>query len=114
MAINFKNIARAETVISDIMENRTKVDKTNGEIDIVDFDIVGASNGEPYAVCAINDKHFINGGHVLTRIFLAIVAEYDGKIERAREDFRESGGLRVKLERKKTKAGRDITTVEVL
>lgn len=114
MAINFKNIAQKETIISDIMTNRKKVDKTDGTIHISDFDIVPNSKGELYAVCAISDETFINGGFVLTRIFTAIVTEYDGNIEKAREDFRNEGGLDVKLTRKKTKGNRDITTVEVL
>lgn len=114
MAINFKNIAQRETVISDIMTNRKKVNKTDGEIHICDFDIVSNTNGEAYAVCAVNEDEFINGGFVLTRIFTAIVEEYSGYIEKAREDFRNAGGLDVKLTRKKTKGNRDITTVEVI
>lgn len=114
MAINFKNIARRETVISDIMESRNKVDKSDGIFHIEDFDIVSNTNGEAYAVCAINDREFINGGFVLTRIFTAIVDEYNGDIETAREDFRREGGLKVRLTRKKTRGNRDITTVEVL
>lgn len=114
MAINFKNIAQRETVISDIMTNRKKVDKTDGKLHICDFDIIANGKGEAYAVCAINEDEFINGGFVLTRIFTAIVNEYSGNIEKAREDFRDAGGLDVKLTRKKTKGNRDITTVEVL
>lgn len=114
MAINFKKIAQRETVISDIMSNRKKVDKTDGKVHISDFDIVANDKGEAYAVCAINKDEFINGGFVLTRIFTAIVEEFGGEIAEAREEFRNSGGLDVKLMRKKTKGGRDITTVEVL
>lgn len=114
MAINFRNIAQRETVISDVMTNRKKVDKTDGNVHICDFDIVSNKDGEVYAICAINEDEFINGGFVLTRIFTAIVEEYNGDIEQAREDFKDAGGLDVKLSRKKTKGGRDITTVEVL
>lgn len=114
MSINFKNIAKRETVISDIMENRAKVDKTDGRIHIEDFDIVSNGKGEAYAVCAINGSQFINGGFVLTKIFAAIIDECGGDKDFAREQFRSSGGLDVQLTRKKTKAGRDITTVEVL
>lgn len=114
MAINFKNIARKETVISDIMENRRKVDKSDGVFHIADFDLVSNGNGEVYAVCAIGDDEFINGGFVLTRIFTTIVEEYHGNIEKARADYRNEGGLTVKLTRKKTRGNRDITHVEVL
>lgn len=114
MAINFKKIAQQETVISDIMTNRAKVSKTDGEVHICDFDIISSGKGEAYAICAINEDQFINGGFVLTRIFTAIVEEYHGDVARAREDFRESGGFDVRLKRKKTRDGRDITTVEVI
>lgn len=114
MAINFKNIAQKATVLSDIMANRSKVDKKDGVITIVDFDIVSNPKGEAYAICAIDDKHFINGGYVLTKIFTDIIAEFDGDVEAAREEYRASELLRVKLTRNKTKAGRDITNVEVL
>ena len=114
MAINFRNIAKRETVISDIMENRTKVDKVNCRYNIVDFDIVANAKGESYAVCAINDREFINGGFVLSRIFGSIIDEYDGDKEKARADFRAQGGITVELKKSKTRAGRDITTVEVI
>lgn len=114
MAINFKNIAQQETVISDIMTNRSKVDKTDGKVHICDFDLVSNANGEVYAICAISESQFINGGFVLTRIFSRIVEEYHGNIEKAREDFRDSAGLDVELKRTKTRGGRSITQVTVL
>ena len=114
MAINFKKIAKAATVISDIMETREKVDKIDGKYHIEDFDIIHNMSGEPYAICAINDEQFINGGFVLTRIFLDIVTEYDGDIAKAREEYRATGGLEVELKREKTKAGHDIVSVKVL
>ena len=114
MAINFKNIAQKATVLSDIMANRTKVDKKDGIVTIVDFDIVHNPKGEAYAICAIDDTHFINGGYVLTKIFIDIITEFEGDVDAAREEYRASEPLRVKLTRTKTKAGRDITNVEVL
>lgn len=114
MAINFKKIAQQETVISDIMTNRVKVKKTDGDVHICDFDIISTGTGEAYAICAINEDQFINGGFVLTKIFSAIIAEYDGDVNKAREDFRESGGIDVRLQRKKTRDGHDIVAVEVI
>lgn len=114
MAINFRNIAAKQTVLSDLMDGRTKVSKTDGVIHISDFDIVPDKKGEAYAVCAISPTEFINGGHVLTRIFTSIIEVFNGDKEQAREEFRKSGGLDVKLERRKTGSGHDITAVEVL
>lgn len=114
MAINFKKIAKAATVLSDIMETREKVDKTDGKFHIEDFDIVHNAKGEPYAVCVISETNFINGGFVLTKIFLDIVTEFDGNVRTAREEFRTAGGLDVELKREKTKAGHDIVSVNIL
>ena len=114
MAINFKNIAQKATVLSDIMADREKVEKKDGIVTIVDFDIVCNPKGEAYAVCAIDEKHFINGGYVLTKIFTDIVREFDGDVNAAREEYRASEPLKVKLTKTKTKANRDITNVQVL
>lgn len=114
MAINFRKIATQQTILSDLMDGRTKVSKTDGTIHISDFDIVPDKKGVVYAICAINDKEFINGGHVLTKIFTSIIEVFSGDKEKAREEFRASGGLDVKLTRQKTQSGHDITTVEVL
>lgn len=114
MAINFKKLAMKQTILSDIYEGRTKVDKENGDIHICDFDIVPGKKGEMFAVCAINDKQFINGGFVLTKIFTAIVDEYGGDLTEARKDFKESGGIRVRLEKSTTNNGNTITKVEVI
>lgn len=114
MAINFKKIAQRETVLSSIMENRTKVDKTNGKFHISEFDIVANKKGEAYAICAISDTEFINGGFVLTKVFTSIVEEFNGNLERAREEFMESGGLDVELRKSKTSSGHDITIVSII
>lgn len=114
MAINFTKIAQRNTLLSDIYEGRKKVEKMEGEVNLKEFDIVSDTKGQPYAVCAISDTEFINGGHVLTKIFLDIVNEYNGDIATARADFKASGGLHVELAREKTKGGRDIVTVKVI
>ena len=114
MAINFKKIAQRETVLSEIMESRQKVEKKDGIVTIVDFDIVSNKDGEAYAVCAINDTEFINGGAILTSIFTSIVREFNGDIEQARAEYAQSEKLKVKLTKTKTKSGRDLTKVEVL
>lgn len=115
MPINFKNIAQRATVLSPVMQGRTKVDKEDGRYHIYDFDIVTNTNGEPYAICAINDDEFINGGYVLTKIFLDVMADAgDMDIEEVRAEFRRSGGLDVELKRTRTKNKRDITQVTIL
>lgn len=113
MAINFKNIAKAQTVISDIMTSREKVNNKEGIFTITDFDFVSGTKGA-YVVCAVNDREYINGGLVLTRIFQECVAQNGGDLEATREDYRRSGGIRVKLSRSFTKSGNTIVKVDVL
>ena len=113
MSVNFKKIASQETVLSEIMEGRTKVQKEDGVITIVDFDMVADPKGEAYAVIAINDTEFINGGHVLTRIVTAFV-EACGGIEQAREEYAKSEPIRCQLEKTKTQSGRTLTKVTIL
>lgn len=113
MSINFKKIAAQETVLSEIMEGRTKIQKEDGEITVVDFDLVPDPKGEVYAVVAINDTQFINGGHVLTRIVTAFV-EACGSIEAAREEYAKGEPIRCKLEKTKTQSGRTLTKVTIL
>lgn len=113
MSINFKKLAAQETVLSEIMEGRTKSHKEDGEITIVDFDMVADAKGEAYAVIAISDEHFINGGHVLTRIISSFI-EAAGDIETAREEYAKSEPVRAKLEKTTTKSGRTLTKVTIL
>lgn len=113
MAFNFRAVAQNATTISDLMNNRVKVDKNNGEYTIVDFDIVTIKNST-YVVCAINDREYINGGMVLTRVFQDIVACFEGDIEAAREEYKNSEPLRVRLTKSRTSEGKNITTVDIL
>ena len=115
MALNFKKIAKSATVLSDLMEHRTKVSKKDGIYHITDFDIVPSPKGGTYAICAISDTEFINGGFVLTKIFNEFVDMNDGDITATREEFKKSGGIRVKLEKTLTNDGtKNLTKVEVL
>ena len=114
MALNFKKIAKSATVLSDIMEHRTKVKKQEGEYHIEDFDVIVNEKGEQYVICAISESEFINGGFVLNKIFNEFIAMNDGDITGTREEFRKSGGIKVKLTKSETKTGKSLTKVEVL
>lgn len=113
MAINFKKIATQQVTLSDIMQNRTKLANKVGRFHISDFDIVPGSKGV-YAICAVSDTEFINGGYILTKIFQAAIAECGGDIDTCRDEFRKSGGLDIETCMKVTKAGNSIMEVKVL
>lgn len=113
MALNFKQIAQDNTVLSEVMKDRVKVDKKNGEYTMVDFDIVQGDK-DPYAVIAISDTEFINGGFVLTKIVNGFVDACDGSITDAREEYAQSEPLRFRLEKSTTKNKNTIFKVEIL
>ena len=104
------------------MNGRNKVDKTDGVYNLLDFDIVTLNGIDPktgrpkvpYAIFAISDTEFINGGEILTKVAKAFVDNMGGDIEAAREAFRNSGGMKVKLKKGLTASGNNITKVEVL
>lgn len=106
----FAKLAQSSITLSDIMNGRVKVDKVDGEYHITDFDLVAGDSG-PYAVCAVSDTEYINGGAILTKIFVDIVKEYSGDIDAARDAFSADGGITVKLARGTTKQGRSIVRV---
>lgn len=113
MAINFRKIAEDATILSDLMSGREKVAKTDGIVTLRDFDLVPDKNGEVYAIFAISDTEFINGGAVLTKIAIEWVNAC-GDIATAREELRKTEGVTVKLKADRTKDGKNLTKVEVL
>ena len=119
--MNFRAKAQEQLSLSDIMRNRDKLDTEQliglhpNCVNIDDFDLTNI-NGEIVAVYSVKEepKYFLFGGKLLKDLFECYVKEYDGDIEKCREDFRTSGGIQVKLERGKTRENREITKVTVL
>lgn len=121
--LDIRELAKRQTTLSEVMVDRKKV-KTEDLIEnypdgftIIAFDYVMSKKSKnPYPVYNISEDPtiFCNGGTVLDRIFSEIVKQCDGDVAAASAELRRQGGLKVKLGHGTTKAGDELTTVEVL
>lgn len=119
--INFSEQMKKSLSLSELMKDREKMETetlinlhANG-VTITDFDVCEI-NGETVACYITKEepRHFHFAGKLLKDRFDEFIEVYDGDIDKCREDFREQGGVRVKLERARTRENREITKVTVL
>lgn len=119
--INFRSKAQKELSLSELMKERDKMETETliklhpEQVTISDFDLCEMDN-EIVAVYTVKEEpnYFIFGGHILKNLFESFIKDYEGDIDGCRADFRDAGGIRVKLERGKTKNNQPITKVKVL
>ena len=114
--------AKAKECVSGcpLMVNRTKMtteeisNKYADGVTLVDFDII-VINGErvPVFVTAEEPNAYFYGGTALLNIVNEWLSDYDGDLTKCAEDFRNSDGLRVQLEYKKTRTGKNFVNVIV-
>ena len=120
-----KTIAQQATTLSELMENREKIEteeiikyhEKGIHINDIDPQTFTDAKGNPsdtyvFTFDEAKDK-FAFAGHVLCKIFDAVIKECDGDLDAARELFKKEK-LHVKLSTGKTKAKREVTLVEVL
>lgn len=126
--MNFKKIALDATTMSEIMNGRDKMDteeliKKYPEgvtIDFIDNVNMQQEDGEENVWIFVTEEQpnkFTFAGFVLAKIFNNILAEFEGDYAEMIETYNSAlkeDKLRVKLERAKTKAKREITKVTVL
>jgi len=126
--MNFKKIALDVTTMSEIMNGRDKMDteeliKKYPEgvtIDFIDNVNMQQEDGEENVWIFVTEEQpnkFTFAGFVLAKIFNNILAEFEGDYAEMIETYNSAlkeDKLRVKLERAKTKAKREITKVTVL
>ena len=119
--VDFRKIAENNTSSSPVMRGREKIAtddviaKYPGGITLTGFDIIPNDNGG-YAIFTFAEEpdKFINGGSILTKIAFEWADGFDDDVAAASRTLAESGGVKVRLSRKKTKKGNTITAVEVL
>lgn len=119
---NFRDLARKATTLSELMENREKIQTSEviknfpDGITLNAVDIVKMSDTSYPVFTFLEDSHrFYCGGIVLTKIVGTWIKEYDGDLGLLNHDLAESGGVKVKLKETKTRDGKNnITEVEVL
>lgn len=126
--MDFKKIALDATTISEFMNGRDKMDteeliKKYPEgvtIDFIDNVNMQQEDGEENVWIFVTEEQpnkFTFAGFVLAKIFNNILAEFEGDYAEMIETYNSAlkeDKLRVKLERAKTKAKREITKVTVL
>lgn len=120
-SINFKSLATAATTLSPLMTDRIKlstdeiISQYPEGITITEFDSITMKDSQYYvAAFAEDDKAYINCGQILSKVFDRFVEAFDGDIAGASETLKAQGGLRVKLNKSRTRGGNSITTVTVI
>ena len=124
MTNKFAEIARKECILSAIMDGKAKISteevikKYPNGITIIGFDVISLDNGEdnnmfPVIVFKENPAECFFGGTVLTKIVTEWV-EVCGDVESANNELAESGGVRIKMTAGKTKAGKNITKIDII
>lgn len=126
--MDFKKIALDVTTMSELMSGRDKMDteeliKKYPEgvtIDFIDNVNMQQEDGEENVWIFVTEEQpnkFTFAGFVLAKIFNNILAEFEGDYAEMIETYNSAlkeDKLRVKLERAKTKAKREITKVTVI
>ena len=119
---NLRDLARNATTLSELMENRKKIQ--TGEV-IKSFpdgitlnavDVIKTSDAKyPVFTFLEDSSRFYCGGIVLSKIVDTWLKAYNGDLGMLNHDLAESGGVKVKLTETKTRDGKNnITEVEVV
>ena len=119
---NFRDLAKKATTLSELMENREKIQTSEviknfpDGITINAVDIVKMTDTSYPVFTFLEDLHrFYCGGIILTKIVGEWIKEYNGDLGMLNHDLAESGGVKVKLTETKTRDGKNnITEVEVI
>nr|DAP68131.1 MAG TPA: hypothetical protein [Caudoviricetes sp.] len=119
---NFRDLARKATTLSELMENRVKIQTADviknfpDGITINAVDIIKTSDViYPVFTFAEDSNKFYCGGIVLSEIVDTWLHEYNEDLGLLNHDLAESGGVKVKLTEDKTRDGKNnITKVEVI
>lgn len=122
----FAELARKATVLSPIIEGKEKIsvgDIINiypDGITVTDFDMVTSTdrdgNPDTYPVfCFAEDtSKFGFGGSVFKTICEQWILNFDGDIETCSKALKAAGGVKMIFAQAKTKAGRNVTTIEIV
>ncbi len=84
-------------------EGKTIVDESTGEVDT--FGVVVFKEMEDKYYCV---------GTVFTKVCHVWLADFDGDLEKANDELKKAGGVRVRFTASKTKKGNNLTSVEVI
>ena len=122
--INLRALASKELSLSPLMENRDKVesDELYGkELTVIAFDFITTKDpkdgvDKTYPVVnfeELPDKFYL-GGALLAKVFTVWAAEFGGDFDEASNYLAETGGVKFRFTKGKTRSGNNITKVEVV
>ena len=122
---NFKQAANKELSLSPLMDNREKVetdDLYGKELTVVAFDFITTTDkdgtSKTYPVVnfeELPDKFYL-GGALLAKVFQAWAndPEFGGDIDECSNALAESGGVKFRFSKTKTRSGNNLTKIEVV
>ena len=119
--ISFKQVASQTLASCPLMANREKVstDRILAEhpdyVTITQFDFATSNQGQ-YAVAELAEypNKYYPCGMSITNICREWLNAYEGDIEQANADLKESGGCKIRLERVRTTKGNAFVKVTVI
>ena len=122
---NFKQAANKELSLSPLMDHRDKVETDelyDKELTVIAFDFITTTDkdGTPKTYPVVNfeelpDKFYL-GGALLAKVFYAWAndPQFNGDVEECSAALAESGGVKFKFTRTKTRSGNNLTKIEVV
>ena len=125
MNFNFKKVANDELSLSPLMDGRDKVetDELYGkELTVVAFDFITTTDkdGESKTYPVVNFEEMPNkfylGGALLAKVFQAWANDpaFAGDVEECSAALAESGGVKFRFSKTKTRSGNNLTKIEVV
>ena len=122
MAINFKEIAQKELTLSPLVAGKTQIktdDLIGQEVTITEFDFAtitdkGVEKTYPVMLLKEYPERYYNGGALLLKLAIAWASACDGDVEAASQELKNEGGVKVRFRSTRTKAGNNLTSVDVL
>lgn len=120
--INFKKIAQDELSLSPLMAGKEQIkteDLIGETVTVVAFDFAtitdkGVEKTFPVLLLKEYPENYYNGGTLLSKLCRCWAEAYDGDIEAASNDLAREGGVQLKFSATKTKAGNNLTAIDVV
>lgn len=123
MSYDFRAAAAKELTLSPLMVSREqkKTDDLIGqEVTVTEFDFAtlkdkdGEMKTYPVLLLAEYPNHYYNGGALLSKLCVAWASAFDGDVERASDELKKAGGVKLRFRATRTKSGNNLTSVDVL
>ena len=119
---NFRQIAQDELSLSPLMSGRDQLkteDLVGQTVTVVAFDFAtitdkGVEKTFPVLLLKEYPDCYYNGGTLLSKLCRCWAAAYDGDIEAASNDLAAEGGVQLRFTAARTKAGNNLTAVDVV